>query len=76
MMGRTPPFGDTFDRYRELLGGRRARDWFRGQVDELIQTLTPGSPALADGGQIMPGLHLHIDDTQWQVLVKNFFRCP
>ena len=62
----------SFD-VRELLDARRSREWFRNQLDELIGILTPGDPALADGGQIVPDLHAHIGDEQWPKIRRRFF---
>lgn len=59
----------------ELLRGSAARSWFRNEVDRLVARLSPGQvvPALADGGALVEGLHLHIDDVHWDRLKEEFF---
>ena len=62
---------------RALLSGGSARAWFRGEVDRLLAELLPPSaeavPALPDGGEIVAGLHHHVDDATWRRLHAAFF---
>jgi len=66
--------GGTADAGRMQLG-RRARAWFRNEVDRLVQVLTgPGHQVvMADGGPLVGQLHREIDDAAWQRLCSDFF---
>lgn len=62
-----------------LQHGRRARGWFRAEVDRLVATLMQQEQeqaVLADGGELVAQLHRHIDEPAWQRLGKNFFDGP
>ena len=62
-----------------LLRGREARRWFRGEVDRLLGDLSAGAdglapaPALPDGGELVEGLHSHIDDEAWARICAGYF---
>jgi len=61
---------------RGLLRGRRAKDWFRSEVDRLVSTLgtEPGAiPTLPDGGVLTDGIHRCIDDSTWERIRVGFF---
>jgi glycine cleavage system H protein len=58
---------------RGLFRGKDARAWFRLEVDRLLAALTPGVPALPDGGVISQQLHLQIDDDSWDRMRRSFF---
>ena len=66
-----PPRGEM----RSLLKGGRAKTWFRGEVDRLLEALQPASavPALPDGGLLVHELHRHIDDAAWDRIQKTLF---
>ncbi len=59
----------------DLLLGRRARDWFKGEVDRLIAVLSGDehSPVVADGGALVDELHRLIGDAQWEHVRTSFF---
>lgn len=61
---------------RRLVRGRRARTWFREEVDRLV-ALVQGretAPTLPDGGTLLAAeLHRHIDDGAWKALTETFF---
>lgn len=60
----------------ELQHGRRARGWFRAEVDRLVATLMQQdheAAVLADGGELIEQIHRHIDEPSWQRLSRNFF---
>lgn len=62
-----------------LLRGGQAREWFRREVDRLINGLF-SSPAigtaLPDGGELTGDLHLEISDHDWHRLTVDFFGTP
>lgn len=62
---------------RRLRRGAEARGWFRAEVDRLLADLVPGTAgtaaALPDGGEIVAGLHRHVDDAAWRRLHAAFF---
>jgi glycine cleavage system H protein len=61
---------------RSLLRGRRAKDWFRDEVDRLVATLGSGPatlPTLPDGGVLADGIHRAIDDATWDRIRAEFF---
>jgi glycine cleavage system H lipoate-binding protein len=61
---------------RSLLRGRRARSWFREEVDRLIGTALSEDalmPTLPDGGALVNELHLQIDDEAWKKLREISF---
>jgi glycine cleavage system H protein len=78
------PFGDGWtvmirggdlaaDKPRLLRGGA-AQDWFRNEVDRLIELLEPAAvPALADGGALVEGLYRYVDEPAWRRLQESFF---
>ncbi|UCF68315.1 MAG: hypothetical protein JSV80_03170 [Acidobacteriota bacterium] len=60
----------------QLLRGKRAREWFREEVDRLIALLLAEhslEPAVADGGVLVEGLYQHVDDAAWKRLQSGFF---
>lgn len=61
------------DGNRGLFRGKDARAWFRLEVDRLLTMLTPGLPALPDGGVISRQLHLQVDDDSWHRMRHSFF---
>jgi glycine cleavage system H protein len=60
---------------RQLLGGARAREFFREEVDRLLTLAAAGDglPTLADGGLAVDELHLHIDEWSWDRVQRSFF---
>lgn len=59
--------------HRGLFRGKYARAWFRLEVDRLLTALTPGVPALPDGGVLSQTVHMHIDDESWERVTRSFF---
>lgn len=59
----------------DLLMGRRARDWFRSEVDRLIAVLSGDERAsvVADGGALVDGLPQMIEDAEWERVRRSFF---
>ncbi len=56
---------------RLLLRGKRARSWFREEIDRLIGTSLSEDalmPSLPDGGALVNALYLQIDDEAWKKL--------
>jgi glycine cleavage system H protein len=64
--------------YHGLRRGQAARALFRREVDHLLGLVAAaeGVPALADGGEVMAGLHHHIDDQTWSRVQKAVFAEP
>jgi glycine cleavage system H protein len=61
---------------RGLLRGRRAKEWFRSEVDRLVSMLgtQPATlPTLPDGGVLADGIHRLIDDQAWERIRAGFF---
>lgn len=61
---------------KQLRRGARARDWFRGEVDRIKQTLAPQllpSPVMQDGGALVSDLHRQMDDATWDRVKNSFF---
>lgn len=68
---------------RRLIRGRRARSWFREEVDRLVSAVEGRetslgrdalSPTLPDGGTLdAAALHRHIDDESWKTFTETFF---
>jgi glycine cleavage system H lipoate-binding protein len=69
----------TLQESQGLLRGRQARDWFRREVDRLIESLfscqTIGT-AMPDGGALVGDLHSQISDRDWRGLTVDFFGVP
>jgi glycine cleavage system H protein len=61
-----------------LRGGAEARSLFMREVDRVLSSVADveGSPALADGGAVVPTLHAHISDRAWAHLSRNVFAQP
>ena len=61
-----------------LRRGTAARELFRREVDRLLGLVAAaeGRPALADGGEVVSGLHHHIDDRTWSHVRKAMFAEP
>jgi glycine cleavage system H protein len=63
------------DRQR-LLRGKRARGWFRREIDRLLATVVSHGtllPSLPDGGTLVDELYRQIDDQAWATLTETFF---
>ncbi len=61
---------------RSLLRGRRAKEWFRSEVDRLVSTLgaePAAMPSLPDGGVLTDGIHRLIDGPTWERIRVDFF---
>jgi len=61
---------------RGLLRGRRAKEWFRDEVDRLVSMLGSQPAALQtlpDGGVLTDGIHRLIDDPTWERIRVAFF---
>lgn len=55
---------------------KRAKTFFRGEVDRLMARLLPsvsGDNTMPDGGELADDVHLQIDDENWRALVESFF---
>lgn len=61
-----------------LQRGRRARAWFRNEIDRLVPALL-GQEGMtrvaADGGQLVGQVYRQIDDATWQRICAGFFAC-
>jgi len=67
---------DPRQSHRGLLRGRRAKEWFRDEVDRLISMVGPQPAAmqtLPDGGMVTDGIHRLIDDPTWERIRVAFF---
>ncbi len=61
---------------QQLLEGKEARSWYRGEVDRFIGTVLcreAVAPTLPDGGVLSPDLYRQIDDDTWTELTGTFF---
>ena len=78
------PFGDAWvykvksqDLPREsknLFSGAMARKWMQDVVEKLRMRMTPELGVVyQDGGVPMPGMARHIDEKEWDLLLRDFF---
>jgi glycine cleavage system H protein len=61
---------------RSLLQGRKAKEWFRSEVDRLVSTIgaQPATlPTLPDGGMLADSIYQLIDDATWERIRAGFF---
>lgn len=59
-----------------LLRGKRARNWFRREIDRLVDTVLSqdtAAPSLADGGTVVGDFYQQIDEGAWKRLTETFF---
>ena len=66
---------ENLERERKgLLSGTLARKWMEETVDRLRNHMNPELGAvLQDGGEPMPAMARHIDEKDWDLLLKKFF---
>lgn len=59
--------GDDRQARKRLRRGLEARELFRREVDRFLGAVAAGEgvPSLADGGEVIAGIHRHLDDDTW-----------
>ncbi|MBI2391895.1 MAG: glycine cleavage system protein H [Deltaproteobacteria bacterium] len=71
----TPEKATVKQSLKQLFGGGRALRWMRAEVDRLAMLTAPPELAhtLADGGELSPDVHTHLDEPTWRRVVDEFF---
>ncbi len=58
-----------------LLHGESVKNWIEKEVDKLHRILEERlGVVVADGGEIMPGLHKQLDQVEWGMVARSFFK--